>query len=101
MLEKLCYNAVVDPKEPKYRKIKLSNKKIKSTLVDEQGCMAVLSMLGWIEQMDTEGEEVMVLPEKVVLSMAQVRDVQNAQQELKKGLSRSTSSASLRSDVGV
>ncbi len=81
VLEKLCYNVVVDPKELKYRKIRMANSKIKAALVD--GALDVMLLLGW--EREGEGDEAtLFLPVSKCLTMSDVRDIQNAQQELKK-----------------
>ena len=57
----------------------------------------VLSLLGW-EQIEEEGEAFLTLPQNKGVTMAQVRDIQAAQQELarkERDLKRSASAASL------
>lgn len=99
-MEKLCYNVVVSPGEGKYRKIRLNNPKIKAAIVDEDMAMEVMKELGWAEGRE-EGEgggRMLVLPDGVSLTMGDVRDIQNAQYELKKKvMSRTGSSASIKS----
>ncbi|KAL4424012.1 hypothetical protein ABPG75_001313 [Micractinium tetrahymenae] len=96
LLEKVTYNAAVQPNEDKFRKLKLGNKKIQSTIVEAEGGLAALLALGW-QQGEEEGEAVVTLP-KGAASMAQVRAVQEAQQEFKKSarqVQRSKSAAAL------
>lgn len=100
ILEKLHYNIVVMPKENKYRRIKLSNPKIKANITDIPEARKYLILLGW-ELIDEEGVEFLTLPAKISISMAHVRDIQTAQQELSKkqrDLKRSASAASLPSN---
>ncbi|PSC73538.1 plant UBX domain-containing 2 [Micractinium conductrix] len=82
LLEKVTYNCAVLPGEEKYRKLRLSNNKIKATLVDAEGGMDALLALGW-EQGEEGGERIVTLP-KGQGTMAQVRAIQEAQQALKK-----------------
>jgi UBX domain-containing protein 6 len=100
ILEKLLYNIAVSPKEAKYRRIKLSNPKIKASIAEVPEARKYLTLLGW-ELIAEEGVEFLILPEKKAITMAQVRDIQTAQQELskkQKDLKRSASAASLPSN---
>lgn len=97
ILEKLCYNVAVDPKEPKYRKIRMSNPKIKAALLVD-GALDAMFLLGWERQ--GEGDEAtLVLPVNKSLTMSDVRDIQNAQQELKKEKSKSMTLSSRSSSL--
>jgi hypothetical protein len=84
ILEKLIYNCVVMPKEAKYRRIKLSNPKIKAGVADVPSARLALQLMGWVSVQDDVDGDILVLPEKQSLSMAQVRDVQDAQREVTK-----------------
>jgi hypothetical protein len=100
ILEKLLYNIAVMPKEEKYRRIKLSNPKIKANIADIPEARNFLTLLGW-ELIEEEGVEFLTLPAKKGITMAQVRDIQTAQHELskkQKDLKRSASTASLPSN---
>lgn len=100
ILEKLLYNIAVLPTEAKYRRIKLSNPKIKANIADIPEARQVLTLLGW-DLIDEEGEEFLTLPANKNITMAHVRDIQTAQQELSKkqrDLKRSASTASLPSN---
>lgn len=79
IIEKLCYNVIVNPKESKYRQVKLQNPKIESALVKVPNALDVMLLLGW-----TKEEDSLLLKSNVQLTMAQVRDVQSAFQTLKK-----------------
>lgn len=97
IIEKITYNVVVAPTEAKYRKIKLSNPKIKSAITDIPESMSYLTMLGW-EQQSQDGETFLSLPDKM-LSMSEVRDIQAAQREWQlkqRDMKRSASVASLK-----
>lgn len=93
------------PTETKYRSIKLSNPKIKANIVDVEGACAVLELLGWERTADAQsGEEVYVLDPKTAATMSQVRDIQEAQQQLtrkQRDMKRSASAASLKGNSDV
>jgi len=96
LLEKITYNAAVQPQEEKFRKLKLGNKAINSKIVEVEGGLQALLALGW--QQGEEGGEVVVSLPKGSGTMAQVRLIQEAQQEFKKSerqMKRSKSAASL------
>ena len=99
ILEKLLYNVAVMPSEAKYRRVKLSNPKIKATIADMASAKAVLAVLAWEEETSEEDNEAyLVLPPKKNITMAQVRDVIEAQRELSKKqreMQRSSSTAKL------
>jgi len=100
ILERLLYNIAVMPKEEKYRRIKLSNPKIKANITDIPEARKYLTLLGWA-LIDEEGVEFLTLPAKISITMNHVRDIQTAQQELSKkqrDLKRSASAASLPSN---
>jgi hypothetical protein len=91
IIEKLCYNAIVSPQEEKFRKVKLQNPKIQTHLVKVPNALDVMVHLGWEQECSADDGDVLVLPKGVSLTMHQVRDIQNAQQALKKDLSRESS----------
>lgn len=101
VLEKLTYNVCVMPSEDKYRRIKLGNAKIKRTVADVPEALSFLmEHVGWERCQDEVDGEVLILPGKIVMTMNQVRDIQDAQRELKnkeRELKRSASAASLKS----
>ncbi|KAI3432290.1 hypothetical protein D9Q98_003850 [Chlorella vulgaris] len=82
LLEKITYNVVVQPGEEKYRRLKLSNAKIRSSIADAEGGLGAMRELGWRLGED-EGQEVLTLA-KGLATMAQVRAIQEAQQQWKK-----------------
>lgn len=69
-ITKLLRNTVVNPTEDKYRRIRLSNPKIKSLIMGRAG-LQTLRALGWVQ--DAEDEDMLVLPKNAQLSMAEVR----------------------------
>lgn len=91
IIEKLCYNAIVSPLEDKFRKVKLQNAKIQTHLVHVPNALDAMVQLGWVQECSGDDGEVLLLPKSVSLTMHQVRDIQNAQQALKKDLSRESS----------
>lgn len=98
ILEKLTYNTAVQPKEAKFRKVKLQNPKIKASIADVDAALDVLRLLGWQHSEDEADGEVLILPEKTHLTMQQVRDIQQAQQNLdrkERDLKRSASAKSI------
>lgn len=103
ILEKLSYNIAVQPKEAKYRRLKLSNAKIAGSVVGVDGARDFLLGVGWEFQEDAQDGDVLVLPAAKGITMATVRDVQEAQRALtlkQKDLKRSASAASLPSNAG-
>lgn len=66
ILEKLTRNIVRSPKELKFRKIKLTNKKIAETITDVAGAMDILRTAGWVEGEDEEAT--LVLPASAQLT---------------------------------
>jgi hypothetical protein len=96
LLEKVTKNSAVQPAEEKFRRLKLSNSKIRSLIVEIEGGLEAMAALGW-QQVQEDGEEVLTLA-KGAATMAQVRCILEAQQEFKKNdrqLKRTKSSASL------
>eukprot|EP00884_Botryococcus_braunii_P017636 jgi/Botrbrau1/4556/Bobra.60_2s0043.1 len=84
LIVKLIQNIAINPGEQKFKRIKLSNPKIKSGLVDVPGGLEALLALGWIY--DEEDKESLVVPKGRQLTMTEVRQVQDAQDRLKKEL---------------
>ena len=46
-LSKICRNIHSKPKEEKYRRLRLTNEKIISLIVDVPGCLEALGEMGW------------------------------------------------------
>lgn len=84
ILEKLTYNCVVMPKEIKYRRIKLSNPKIKAAVANVPAALQALQLMGWGAVPNDADGDILVLPEMQSVTMAQVRDIQDAQREVTK-----------------
>eukprot|EP00873_Tetraselmis_striata_P016911 jgi/Tetstr1/437175/TSEL_002747.t2 len=80
----LCKNAAVQPREEKFRKVKLSNKKVAATVVEAPGAMDAMLKLGWARDSTPEDGDVLVLPAGKYLKMDQVRKVEEAKERLEK-----------------
>lgn len=68
---KLVRNAAVSPSEDKFKRIKLSNSKVKTTIVDTAGGVQSLLAMGWI--FDEADKDFLVLPKGTQMSMKEVR----------------------------
>jgi hypothetical protein len=67
IIETVTRNVVRAPKEEKFRKLKLTNRKIKEAIVDVPGAVNVLREMGWVES--AEGPDpVLLLPETARLA---------------------------------
>jgi len=66
IMEKLTRNVVGNPGEEKFRKIKLTNKKINDTITAVSGAVPILREMGWAES-SSDGEPILVLPAGVRL----------------------------------
>lgn len=98
VIGKLLYNCAVSPREEKYRRIKLSNKKISETIVNTPGALDAMQALGWVQ--DEANLEELMLPAGVFMTMKEVRIVEDAKDKLKKNM-RSASNKNLPSMVSV
>jgi len=78
MLGTLTRNVAQAPRDEKFRRVRLTNPKIAAALVDVNGAVDVMLHLGWIH----EGEEFLVLPSTVQLTMAHARAVEAAKEAL-------------------
>ncbi|KXZ50607.1 hypothetical protein GPECTOR_15g290 [Gonium pectorale] len=85
MIHKLIYNCTVQPKEEKFRRVRLANPKIKSVLGDAAGAVDAMVALGWALE-EAEGEPVLVVPSGKYMTMQQVRIVEAARDKLSKDL---------------
>lgn len=68
LIHKLSYNAACSPNESKFRRVRLSNPKIKEVLADCPGALEAMEALGWA--MD---EAELVIPSGKYIKMDQVR----------------------------
>lgn len=74
----LTRNIAQNPREGKYRRLRLTNAKIAAAVVDTPGASQVMAELGWVQE---EGNaEFLVLPESVQLTMVHARAI-DAQKE--------------------
>ncbi|BDA40811.1 probable plant UBX domain-containing protein 2 at N-terminal half [Coccomyxa sp. Obi] len=81
IIEKLTKNVAVNPTEEKFKRIRLTNSKIKAALVDVPGAVEALLALGWARD---EDEEALVVPKGRYFSMAEVRLIDEARDRLRK-----------------
>ena len=63
-------NAAVSPSEDKFKRIKLSNSKVKTTIVDTTGGVPALLAMGWAH--DEADRDYLVLPKGMQMSMKEV-----------------------------
>lgn len=82
ILGKLTRNIAVNPADPKFRKLRLSNAKLKEAVVDTPGALSSLMAMGW--QQDDAETESLIFPAGRQLTMAQVRLVEEAKDRLRK-----------------
>ena len=73
LLEKVTYNAAVQPGEEKFRRLKLSNSKIRAQVAEAEGGLAAMGELGWQQGEGEEGEGPLLTLPKGGATMAQVR----------------------------
>lgn len=100
VIGKLLYNAAVAPKEDKFRRVRLTNAKVKAAVVDAHGGVEALRALGWVEDAEAPAGEALVVPPGLYFTMKEVRFVEAAKEKLKKEL-RSASSKNLAGMVTV
>jgi len=67
LVETTTRKVAQNPKDPKFRKLRLANEKIASALTNVDGAFEIMSELGW--EIQTEGEDAfLVLPDTVTLT---------------------------------
>lgn len=74
----LTRNVAQNPREEKYRRLRLTNQKIADAILNAEGALETMLQLGWTQ----EGEEFLVLPGSVQLTMTHVRAVEAAKEAL-------------------
>lgn len=84
MVHKLTYNTAVQPHETKFRRVRLTNPKVKEVLGDCPGALEAMQALGWA--VDEAEPEFMVVPPGKYLKMEQVRIVEGVRDRLAKEL---------------
>lgn len=67
LIEKLTRNVVRNPRDDKFRKIRLTNKKIAELIAEVGGSADLLRAMGWIDATTEEGDPCLMLPEDVKL----------------------------------
>jgi len=53
LIDKLTRNVMKDQREPKFRKINLTNDKIKNLIADVPNAIALLAEMGWVQEADS------------------------------------------------
>jgi hypothetical protein len=86
VIGKLAYNAAVAPKDEKFRRVKLTNAKVKEAVVEAHGGVEALRELGFVDDAEAPAGEALVLPAGRYITMAEVRLVEAAKDRLKKEL---------------
>lgn len=67
---KLVRNAAVSPSEEKFKRIKLTNSKVKSTIVEANAGVPSLLAMGWV--LDAADGEFLMLPKGTQMTMKEV-----------------------------
>lgn len=101
LISKLLYNAAVSPREDKFRRVKLSNKRIAETVVATTGALDAMTALGWERVVNEDGAAELVVREGLFISMKEVRIVEAARERLAKEQQRSGSNKNLAAMVQV
>lgn len=70
IMGKLLYNCAVTPREEKFRRIKLTNKKIADTIGATAGAVDALIAMGW--EYDAENPQELVVRQGTYFSMKEV-----------------------------
>ncbi len=70
VMSKLVRNTAVSPSEDKFKRIKLSNSKVKSTIVEPTGGVPSLLAMGWVY--DEADQDFLMLPKGVQMTMKEV-----------------------------
>ncbi|WIA09770.1 hypothetical protein OEZ85_009148 [Tetradesmus obliquus] len=98
VMGKLLYNCAVSPREDKFRRVKLTNKKVADTIGSTHGALEAMAALGWVA--DEANPQELVVREGTFFSMKEVRIVEAAKERLQKDM-RSSSSKNLAAMVSV
>jgi len=98
IMGKLLYNCAVSPKEEKFRRIKLTNKRLAETLGSHPAALEALQALGWVP--DEANAHELVVPDGLYFTMKEVRMVEAAKEKLQKDM-RSSSNKNLAAMVTV
>jgi len=90
IMEKLTRNVVSNPGEEKFRKLKLTNKKINDTITAVPGAVPILREMGWVDG-PSDAEPTLVLPAGVrldfqehVVKLIEVKDFYKKEHEKEK-----------------
>ncbi|KAA6422146.1 hypothetical protein WJX79_000144 [Trebouxia sp. C0005] len=85
VMSKLVRNTAVAPSEDKFKRIKLSNSKVKTTIVDIKGGVSSLLAMGWVY--DKADKDFLMLPKGIQMTMKEVRAIEDTKDRLKKQVS--------------
>ena len=80
VMGKLIRNAAVSPSEDKFKRIKLSNSKVETTIVDSAGGVPSLLAMGWIH--DEADKDFLVLPKGTQMSMKEVSQLESTMHDV-------------------
>jgi len=80
LIEKLVRNTVSNPKEEKFRKIRLTNPKIAECITDVPGAVAAMVEMGWQQ----DGENLILPGDRKLVFEKDVRAIQNTIDHFKK-----------------
>ncbi|KAK9810341.1 hypothetical protein WJX72_009081 [[Myrmecia] bisecta] len=82
ILGKLTRNVVINPTEDKYKRIRLTNDKIRALIVDVPGALDTLLAMGWVY--DEADKDCLMVPKGRQLTMNEARMIEDAKDKLKK-----------------
>lgn len=83
LIGKLVYNCAVAPKDEAKRRIRLSNPKIAQVLVQQDGALEAMELLGWVKD-EADSDFLMVQPGRF-LKMDEVSAPSDGQRPFSKG----------------
>lgn len=82
VMSKLARNTAVSPTEDKFKRIKLSNSKVKTAIVDSTGGIPSLLAMGWTY--DEADKDFLMLPKGTQITMKEVRAIEDTKDRLRK-----------------
>ncbi|GFH19094.1 PUB domain-containing protein, partial [Haematococcus lacustris] len=99
VIGKLLYNAAISPKDDKFRRVRLSNAKIRATVAEVPGAVELLLAFGWVK--DDDAEDTIVIPAGKYMSMKEVRMVEDQKEVVRKQQRAATTEAIRRGPAAV
>lgn len=100
VIGKLLYNAAVSPREDKFRRVRLTNPKVREAVVEAHGAVDALRVLGWVDDPEALAGEALIVRPGLFFSMKEVRILEAAKEKLRKD-ARSSSNKNLAGMVTV